>query len=121
MTGEYCCKDEKCFANMEEEDDDHDMVEGENDDVEEADYYHDIKKDEDDSDFKRKDHEMEDENIDDQRLHFGKNSSEKYNILKDYSLGRSRLPSISRSLVASSGCLQSYNGIQLLWALAVYL
>ena len=123
MTGEYCCKDKKCCDNMEEEDDHHAIEEGENDDMQEEDYYHDIKNNEDDNDIRKKDghHEMEDENIDDQKLQFDKNSSEKYNLLKDYSLGRSRLPSISRSLVASSGCLQSYNGIQLIWALIVYL
>ena len=82
---------------MEEEDDDHDMEEGEIDDMEEEDYYNDIQKNENDNDIKGKDghHEMEDENNYDQKLQVGKNSSEKYTLLKEYSLYRSRLPSLS--------------------------
>ena len=118
MTGEYCCKDKKCCDNMEEEYDHHDMEDGENDDMEEEVYYHDIKTNEDDYDTKRQDayHDMEDENIDDPKLKLGKNSSEKDNIVKEYSLeehntvkvnyhGRRRLPSIGRSLcVLQAAC-----------------
>ena len=38
---------------------------------------------------------MEDENIDDPKLKFGKNSSEKYNIVKGYSLEEHKLVGVS--------------------------
>ena len=74
---------------------------------------------------------MEDENIDDKKLKFGKNSSENDYRVKEYSLeehntvkvnypGRSRLPSIGRSLVSSSGSLQSYIVVVLFWAFIVH-
>ena len=95
-------------------------------------YHHEKKTYENDYDTKRKHgyRDMEGENIDDTKLKFDKNSSENENIVKEYSLeehntmkvnysGMSRLPSIGRSLVSSSGCLQSYKVVVLFCAFIV--
>ena len=92
--------------------------------MEEEVYYHDVKKNEDE--VKRED------DTEDQKQMLNINSPEKYNIFKEYNLeehqsvkvnhsGRSRLPSISRSLLESSGCLLRINEVGLFLAVLIFI